>query len=199
MSQKLYLPANLSTNDLSQDQYIQLGFLYSPSAQLITSNRFICEYNLAFAELFGYDLAELKGQSILRLYPTNLDFESKGIIWEKALKKNGIYEDERFMLHRDQTVFWVHFKGRTLTPKNPFELVSWTITKISHTKSNVLTKREQEIASYIVNGMTSKQIATILELSPRTVEIHRARVMKKLNAKNLHELSSKFINVRNSF
>lgn len=178
---------------MSTAEIIRLGFLHSPTAQMITSNRFIIEYNQAFAELFGYDLEELRGQSILRLYPTSLDFESKGIVWNKEFKKKPIYEDERFMLHRNQTIFWVHFKGQTLTPENPFELVSWAITKITHQKSTVLTKREQEVASYIANGLTSKQIAEILELSPRTVEIHRARVMKKLGAKSLNELISKYI------
>ena len=177
----------------STEELIYLGFKYSPSAQLITSNRFIIEYNLAFAELFGYDLNELKGQSILRLYPTSLDFQKKGEVWGKALQKNPIYQDERFMLHKDQTVFWVNFTGRTLNQENPFELVSWTVTKISHNKTKILTKREQEIASYIANGLTSKKIADELGLSPRTVEIHRSKVMKKLDAKNIQELVSKFI------
>ncbi|ETD72206.1 LuxR family transcriptional regulator [Pelistega indica] len=177
----------------SAEELIYLGFKYSPSAQLITSNRFIIEYNLAFAELFGYDLNELKGQSILRLYPTNLDFQKKGEVWGKALQKNPVYQDERFMLHKDQTVFWVNFTGRTLNQENPFELVSWTVTKISHNKAKILTKREQEIASYMANGLTSKKIANELGLSPRTVEIHRSKVMKKLDAKNIQELVSKFI------
>lgn len=192
MGNKTILNAKI-IKEMSSQERIYLGFLYSPTAQMITSNRFILDYNFAFAELFGYDLEELKGQSVLRLYPTSLDFESKGIVWNKEFKKNPIYEDERFMLHRDQTIFWVHFKGKTLTPDNPFELVSWTITKISHKKANVLTKREQEVASYIANGLTSRQIAEVLGLSPRTVEIHRARVMKKLGAKSLNELISKYI------
>ena len=102
------------------------------------------------------------------------------------------------MRHRDKTIFWVHFIGRTLTPDNPFELMSWALTKISHKKEAILTKREQEIASYIVNGLTSKKIAMNLGLSPRTVEVHRGRVMKKLGAKNLDDLKSKYLTTKQS-
>lgn len=189
---------NKTIHKLTTAELIELGFSHSPTAQMITSNRFILEYNLSFAELFGYDMEELKGQSIILLYPTSHDFEAKGKAWSDALKKNPIYEDERFMRHRNKKIFWVHFIGRTLTPENPFELVSWAITKISHNKDAILTKREQEIASYVVNGLTSKEIALSLGLSPRTVELHRGRVMKKLNAKNLDDLRSKYLTTENS-
>lgn len=184
---------NKTIEQLTPQEVIELGFKYSPTAQMITSNRFILEYNASFSELFGYDLEELKGQSILLLYPSSHDFEIKGKVWNEALKKHPIHEDERFMRHRDETIFWVHFIGKTLTPDNPFELMSWALTKISHKRKAVLTKREQEIASYIVNGLTSKKIAMNLGLSPRTVETHRGRIMKKLDAKNLDDLRSKYL------
>jgi PAS domain S-box-containing protein len=42
------------------------------------------------------------------------------------------------------------------------------------------TPREIEIANMIKNGLTSKQIAKLLNISPRTVEIHRGKIRKKL-------------------
>ena len=47
-----------------------------------------------------------------------------------------------------------------------------------------LTAREREILHLIVEGNTSAQIAGRLVLSPRTVELHRSRIMKKLNLHN---------------
>jgi two-component system response regulator NreC len=47
-----------------------------------------------------------------------------------------------------------------------------------------LTPREREILHLIVEGNTSPQIAKKLVLSPRTVELHRGRIMKKLNLRN---------------
>lgn len=56
-----------------------------------------------------------------------------------------------------------------------------------------LTVREREISTYIVNGLTCKEIGRLLAISHRTVEAHRARLMRKLGAKNTAELVSKII------
>lgn len=47
-----------------------------------------------------------------------------------------------------------------------------------------LTKREQEILKQITKGKSSKDIATDLEISLRTVNVHKYNLMKKLNAPN---------------
>lgn len=51
-----------------------------------------------------------------------------------------------------------------------------------------LTAREQEILTGIVSGLPNKTIAYDLQISPRTVEVHRASIMNKMQAKNLPEL-----------
>jgi len=51
-----------------------------------------------------------------------------------------------------------------------------------------ITEREQEILQLIVDGLTSKQIAEKLYISPRTVDTHRANLMEKLELKNIAEL-----------
>jgi two-component system response regulator FixJ len=51
-----------------------------------------------------------------------------------------------------------------------------------------LTPREREVLELLVAGDPNKVIAYRLQISPRTVEIHRARVMEKMRAKNLPEL-----------
>jgi len=47
-----------------------------------------------------------------------------------------------------------------------------------------LTEREIEIIKLVKNGLTNKEIAATLFLSTRTVETHRARILKKLGLKN---------------
>ncbi len=54
-----------------------------------------------------------------------------------------------------------------------------------------LTSREIEIVKLISEGLTSHQIADKLFISPRTVETHRANLMKKTSAKNVIELIKK--------
>jgi RNA polymerase sigma factor (sigma-70 family) len=51
-----------------------------------------------------------------------------------------------------------------------------------------LTPREREALNLIVGGRTNKEIAEQLHISPRTVEVHRARLMKKLEAESLSDL-----------
>ena len=51
-----------------------------------------------------------------------------------------------------------------------------------------LTSREREVMEQLVAGLSNKSIAIELGISPRTVEIHRARIMEKLQARNLAQL-----------
>jgi two-component system, LuxR family, response regulator FixJ len=52
----------------------------------------------------------------------------------------------------------------------------------------LLTERERQVLEKLVDGLPNKSIAYDLGISPRTVEIHRARVMEKMRAKSLSEL-----------
>lgn len=51
-----------------------------------------------------------------------------------------------------------------------------------------LTPREREVLDLMTQGKQNKSIAQQLGVSPRTVEIHRARVMEKMNAESVAEL-----------
>lgn len=54
-----------------------------------------------------------------------------------------------------------------------------------------LTKREKQILSLVLDLKNNKDIADELQISKRTAEVHRFNLMKKLEAKNLQELTSK--------
>ena len=51
-----------------------------------------------------------------------------------------------------------------------------------------LTEREREILELIAAGHQNREIAMQLEISPRTVEVHKARIMEKLDCHSLAEL-----------
>lgn len=53
---------------------------------------------------------------------------------------------------------------------------------------NSLTRREKEVMKLVIEGSSNKQIAEKLEISPKTVEVHRSKVMKKMAADSLPEL-----------
>jgi FixJ family two-component response regulator len=55
-------------------------------------------------------------------------------------------------------------------------------------KLATLTPREREVLQHAARGLHAKEIAGALGISPRTVEVHKARIMEKLGARNVAEL-----------
>ena len=52
----------------------------------------------------------------------------------------------------------------------------------------MLSQREREVMALVVNGQANREIAESLGISPKTVEVHRARVMMKMQATSLPDL-----------
>jgi len=61
---------------------------------------------------------------------------------------------------------------------------TWDTENIADTLS-LLTRRERDVMQCVLDGQTNKQIALQLKISPRTVEVYRASVMRKMRAPNL--------------
>ena len=55
-----------------------------------------------------------------------------------------------------------------------------------------LTAREQEVMRHVGAGMSNRNLAKLLGVSDRTIEVHRSRVMKKMGAKSLPDLVQKY-------
>ncbi len=55
-------------------------------------------------------------------------------------------------------------------------------------RMQLLTPREREVLDLVVAGQTNKGVARHLDISDKTVEIHRAKVMRKMQAKSLADL-----------
>jgi DNA-binding NarL/FixJ family response regulator len=73
-----------------------------------------------------------------------------------------------------------------------FKKYSHAVTKKKQREELIrLTPREIEIIRLIAEGLTSQQMADKLFISPRTVETHRANLMKKVGVKNAIELVKK--------
>ena len=99
-----------------------------------------------------------------------------------ALSRNRIMKrvDGRF---KGET-FWCHVTGRAMNQKTPHEAGIWTFEDLSASRSVQagLTPREREVATHLMEGLTSKEIGRALTISHRTVEVYRARLMRKYNA-----------------
>jgi PAS domain S-box-containing protein len=172
-------------------------FQHAPVGMCISVNRVIQSCNDALTSMFGYDHGELDGQSFLVLYPTMDEFLRTGDRIIPIMNTKGRYSDERIMRRNNDELFWCHVSGRALDPKEPLGAGVWTFEDLSEKRpvTAELTPREREIAALLVEGKTSKLIARETDLSPRTVEMHRAKLMRKFGAATSSELVHKLVGV----
>lgn len=166
------------------------GFQLAPTALCVTQERIIALCNDAFLELFGYEASELTGQSIARLYPTAQEFHWIGERGYPKMEQGGRYQDERLMQRKDGSMLWCRVSGRTADATSPTRQAVWMFELLDHANVSTqgLSPREREVVSYLAQGLSSKQIARMLNLSPRTVEMHRARLLQKLGVRSTAQL-----------
>jgi DNA-binding CsgD family transcriptional regulator len=92
-------------------------------------------------------------------------------------------------------VFWCHVTGRALNREAPHEAGIWAFEDLSAQRpvKAELTAREREVAARLLDGLTSKEIGKTLSISHRTVEIYRARLMRKYRANTTADLVHKLM------
>ena len=165
-------------------------FQHAPVGMCISHNCVIQACNTALGRIFGYAPADLVGQSFQVLYPTPDEFERTGARIVPIMNAKGSYSDERIMRRQNKELFWCHVSGRALVSTDALGAGVWTFEDLSEKRpvSAQLTVREREIAALLVEGNTSKKIARDIGLSPRTVEMHRAKLMRKFSAATSSEL-----------
>jgi FixJ family two-component response regulator len=73
-----------------------------------------------------------------------------------------------------------------------------TATVAAQYRLNVLSEREKEVGAELAAGLTNKEIARKLGISPRTVEAHRARLMKKVGVSSFADIVRLFMQDANN-
>lgn len=162
-----------------------------PVPTVYATHRIIRDCNDEFSALFGYLRSELVGGSFARLYPKHADFVRTGKMWQAHLSGGHVYYDERIMTASDGSRFWCQVHGRTRHPTDPFAQAFYCFQPLARTVAGggaSLTDRQRQIVALVSQGKTSQCIADELGLSRRTVESHRARLMKATGLKNAAEL-----------
>lgn len=177
---------------IDPDDLSVIAFQNAPIGLVVTESRVIKGCNPAFAEMFGYAVEELLEQSFAILYPSMEEFERIRDVGVEPLKRTNRYSDERIMARKNGTLFWCRVRGHSLTrDDDPLRRAVWSFADLSETRNVLnLSGRERQIVMYLGEGRTSKEIARTLDISPRTVESYRARLLKKYNAHNVAELLS---------
>lgn len=180
-------------NTRNYDELNLLAWENVPIGIVMTENRVIRTCNPAFGKMFGYAVEDLVNQSFAILYPSYEEFVKIRDIGVKPLREANRYSDERIMARSDGSLFWCRVRGRTLTTEgDPLAKAVWSIADLSPERPvHELTTRERQLVMYLGEGRTSKEIARIIDISPRTVEAYRARLLKKYKAANVAELLGK--------
>ncbi|MDP3617220.1 MAG: PAS and helix-turn-helix domain-containing protein [Rhodoferax sp.] len=168
----------------------RLAFDLAPMGLILSRNRAIVDCNRHVCEMFGASRELLVGASFQVLYPSVIEFERTGSRIAPILNRSGTYADNRIMKRASGETFWCHVTGRALNPSTPHEAGIWTFEDLSSRRpvTAELTAREREVAAYLMDGLTSKEIGKTLSISHRTVEIYRARLMRKYKAANTGDL-----------
>jgi len=86
--------------------------------------------------------------------------------------------DDAQLRHAIQTAFGLETE----------RLGSAELRRADEAKLARLTPREKEVLEHAVSGLHAKEIASALGISPRTVEVHKMRIMEKLEVRNIAEL-----------
>ena len=175
----------------------QLAFDLAPVGLALSRNRTIVDCNQHLCEMFGISRVLLVGQSFQVLYPSAAEYERLGDRMRPILNAQGHYADDRVMKRASGETFWCHVSGRALNRSAPHESGIRSFEDLSARRAvkTELTPREREVAAHLIsgNGQTSKEIARTLGISHRTVEVYRARLMRKYKAATTVDLVHKLM------
>ena len=172
----------------------RLAFDLAPVGLALSRQRTMVDCNQALCDMFGATREQLVGQSFQILYPSADEYERTGARMAPLLGRSGTYAVDRIMKRVGGPLpgetFWCHVTGRALSRDAPHAAGIWSFEDLSsrRTVKAELTPREREVAAFLMDGLTSKQIGKALAISHRTVEIYRARLMRKYQAHSTPDL-----------
>ncbi len=86
---------------------------------------------------------------------------------------------------RDQVLLDHIHKALSIDTENHEKMAE---TDEVHARISSLTKRENEVMGHVVAGLSSREIAEVLDVSAKTIETHRAKIMKKMRARSVPHL-----------
>lgn len=177
----------------------RLAFDLAPIGLAVSRERQIVDCNRHLCEMFGATREQLMGQSFRVLYPSADEYERTGARITPIMNAKGHYADDRIMRRMDGRfkgeIFWCHVTGRAFDRQAPHAAGIWSFEDLSARRSvhASLTPREREVAAQVMQGLTAKEIGRALGISHRTVEIYRARLMRKYQASTTADLVHRLV------
>lgn len=139
-------------------------------------NQLYFEDNFSFSSKYSFRIKTAAGKYIpimqrhQPLEVNSMGFASKSLVFHELLPENFVREEDDFLIYD-------RVKNRPVISKNIYNL----------------TKREWEIVDLIVEGASTKEISTIMNVSEHTIRTHRKNILHKTNSSNFLELTKKMI------
>ena len=154
--------------------------------------------------LVGIDIGTTKTIAIVgEVKPAGIDIIGVGITPAKELRKGGVVNIDSTVEAIKKGAFDFLEKpvnGGLLVEKVQSALArsrqmhaELLTRKTREARLALLTPKERQIAELVVEGKSSPKIAEVLDISVRTVENHRARLMEKLHVESTIELVKMFL------
>ncbi|MCE9590874.1 MAG: PAS domain S-box protein [Planctomycetes bacterium] len=185
---------------------------------MIDGNSAILEANAACEKMLGYSNAELRGTPYIKItHPQDVEMTLEHT---RSITNGGggVIEYEKRYVRKDGEQAWARVlftmsDGSADKPHHFIKLIE-DITQRKHAEAKAqrvrarneavlhkyarLTDREREVLWLVVNGRMTKNIATDLGTSPKTIDVHRARLMEKMEADSVAQLVQMIMPVRKS-
>jgi PAS domain S-box-containing protein len=155
------------------------------------SDGMLLDCSRATARLFGYanEDEHIKNFSVTNTY---VDPQQRQALIEALTKDKRVHGFELQLKHKDGTALWVTMSAE-IFPEQDF--IEGAMRDITVTK--VLSQTENDILKLLMQGLSNKEIALKTGRSVRTIEDHRASIMRKLKVDNIVDLTQKALNLPN--
>lgn len=172
---------------LMAEQSLQAMAIFGPSLKPIYLNPTACQY---LGLLPGGIPAEQLAPFRARFRSSSVPYFPTSII----LSRDGEWAGEITILRDDAPDWSLLLEGRVMLVRDQETMIGYAV--IAHAKLRVvspsptspLTGRESQVLDALLAGGSSKVIAQKLRISHRTVEAHRASIMRKYGIKSLPDL-----------
>lgn len=191
--------AGQSGNRTDSPVDFRAAFEHAPVALALLHHRIIVACNQLFVQMLRTDPGDVINHSSQLLYSTQDDFDVRVRRISPLLAKHGRYADDCILKRMDGELFWCHVSGFTFDRKEPYARVIWSFEDLSyqrpvHSRLRAsLTPRDRDVAALLTEGLSSKQIGKQLGISPRTVDIYRARLLSKFSVSTTADLIKKLV------
>ena len=147
--------------------------------------------DITMPNMDGFEVLNLLKELNSNVKPIVISMHDEGNYIAKCAK-NGAYS--YLLKNTDQeelikTIRIVSKEKKYFSPQIAEKMINYMSDQ--SISENILSKKEKEILDLIAKGLTTKEVAKKLFVSSRTIETHRANIIKKLEVKNTAELIKK--------